>query len=54
MQFPHCQERLKETQSYKEFFSQLSKKLDELKKALKKSSLRSKKHCYEDSNSDSK
>ncbi len=37
----------------KQNFTQLSKILDKLEKALKKSSLKSKKHRYEDSDSDS-
>jgi hypothetical protein len=34
-------------------FAQLSKKLDKLKKAVKKSSLKSKKCCYKNSDSNS-
>jgi hypothetical protein len=37
----------------KQSFAQLSKKLDKLEKALKKASLKSKKRCRDDSNSDS-
>ena len=35
-------------------FAQLTKKINKLEKALKKSSKKGKKHRYEDSNSDSK
>jgi hypothetical protein len=38
----------------KQSFAQLSKKLDKLEKTLKKASHKSKKHCRDNSNSDSK
>jgi hypothetical protein len=37
----------------KQSFAQLSKKLDKLEKSLKKASLKSKKRCRDNSNSDS-
>jgi hypothetical protein len=37
----------------KQFFAQLSKKLDRLEKTLKKASHKSNKHCRDDSNFDS-
>ncbi len=36
-----------------QYFAQLTKKIEKLEKALKKSGKKGKKHCYEDSNSDS-
>jgi hypothetical protein len=44
----------KKTNPAKQSFAQLSKKLDKLKKTLKKASLKSKKCCKDNSDSDSK
>jgi hypothetical protein len=44
----------KKTNPVNQNFAQLSKKLDKLKKALKKSSMKTEKHHYDDSNLDSK
>jgi hypothetical protein len=50
---PRRQERQKKTNPTRQKIAQLSKKLDKLEKALKKSSFKSKKHCYKDSDSNS-